>query len=143
PGLLTHCVWLLFSNVGDLRESFVEVIQLTFVVIGVPFARRETRQRFGIDLPWDSVQSPAREPAVFVHRAVSQNLEILLRVPGGCLGIIEREGETHALHWHLLDAIDLFWLRQAGRFEDGRSNIRAMSELTAQTALVRNAFRPT
>src|SRR4029077_18396308 len=126
-----------------LVESLVQIVQLSFVLIGAPRSGRESRERFGIDLPWDPVQSPAREPAVLVHRAVSQNLEILLRVPGGCLGIIERESETHALHRHLLDAVDLFWLRQAGRFEDGWSNICAMSELTAHTALVRNAFWPT
>src|SRR6185312_16636471 len=85
----------------------------------------------------------AREPTVLVHRAISQNLEILLRVPGRRLGIIERESETHALHRYLRNTVDLFWLRQTGRFENGWSNISAMSELTAQTALVRNAFWPT
>src|SRR5262249_48541241 len=77
----------------------------------------------------DSVQSPGREPAVLVHRAVSQNLEILLVVAGGCFGIIERESETHPVHRHLWQAIDLVWRRQAGGFENSWGNISAMGEL--------------
>ena len=58
------------------------------------------------------------------------------------LGVIERKTETHAMHGHLWDAVNLFWLGQTGRFKDGRRNIGAMSKLTAHTALVFNAFWP-
>src|SRR5262249_14260551 len=82
-------------------------------------------------------------PAVLVHRAVSQNLEILLRVSGGCFGIIEGESKTYAVHRHLWDAIDLIWRRQVRRFKDSRCDIGAMSELTAHPSLIRDAFWPT
>src|SRR5207247_9791508 len=108
-------VGILICDVVGLRKILVEIVQLAFVLIGVPLAGRESRERFGIDLPWDSVESPACEPAVFVHRAVSENLEILLGVTGGRVGVIEREYKTHAVHWHLGDTVDLLWRRQAGR----------------------------
>ena len=46
------------------------------------------------------------------------------------------------MHRHLRDTIDLLWFGQAGRFKNSRCDIRAMSELTAHTAFVFNAFWP-
>src|SRR6266567_8778353 len=46
------------------------------------------------------------------------------------------------MHRHLSDTIDLLRLRQPGRFKNSRCDIDAMSELTAYTAFVFNAFRP-
>jgi hypothetical protein len=69
-----------------------------------------------IDFPRDAIQPPARDPAVFVYRAISENFEILLRVPRRRFGIVERVEKTHAVHWHLCDAVDFLWLWQTGGF---------------------------
>src|SRR5206468_11567698 len=130
------------GDVVGLREILVEVVQLALVVIGVPLAGCEAAECFGIDFPWDSIESPAGEPAVLIHRAVSQNLEILLRMSRWRFGVIEREKKTHAVHRHLWHAIDLLWFGQAGRFKNSRCDICTMSELTAHTAFVSNAFWP-
>src|SRR5437870_1367961 len=46
------------------------------------------------------------------------------------------------MHWHLADTVDFLRLRQAGSFQNCRSDVRAVSELAAQTAFVLNAFWP-
>src|SRR6059058_884026 len=95
-----------------------------------------------IKFPGNSVQSPARNPAVLIHRAVSQNLEILLRVSRWRFGIIERRKKTYAMHRHLCDAVNFLRLRQAGGFQNGWRDVGTVSELAAQTAFLLNAFGP-
>src|SRR5207247_1150359 len=115
---------------------------LALVLVRSPFAWCKSRKRFRLQFPRDTVRTPARDPAVFVHRAVSQDLEILLRVPRGSFGIIERGKKTCAVHRHLRDAIDFLRLRHANSFQNGWCNVSTMSELTAQAAFVLNAFWP-
>src|SRR5438093_11532467 len=46
------------------------------------------------------------------------------------------------MHRHLCDAVELLWLRQAGSFQDGWSDVGAVSELAAQASFVLDAFWP-
>src|SRR6266404_9174865 len=85
-----YFVRILGRKIVILREILVEIIQLAPVVVRVPFVWCKPRERWGIQLPRNSVGAPACDPAVFVHGAVSQNLEILLSVSRGRICIIER-----------------------------------------------------
>src|SRR6266498_1427599 len=84
-----YFVRILGRKIVSLREILVEIIQLALVVVRVPFVWCKPRKRFGIQLPRNSIRTPARNPAILVHAAISENLEILLRVPRRRIGIVE------------------------------------------------------
>src|SRR6476469_10056140 len=46
------------------------------------------------------------------------------------------------MHRHLSDTVDLRWFGQPSRFENSRCDISTVSELTAHTSFVFNAFWP-
>src|SRR6266702_2506483 len=85
-----YFVRILGRKIVSLREILVEIIQLALVVVRVPFVWCKPRERWRIKLPWNPIRPPACDPAVLVHGAVSQNLEILLSVSRDRICIVER-----------------------------------------------------
>ena len=85
-----------------------------------------------------------RHPTFMIDGAVAEHLEILRGAPGRRLGVrlVPRIGHAHAVHRTLLDAVDRFGLRNAGRLEDGRRDVDDVVELTADAAHVVDVAGP-
>ena len=79
-----------------------------------------------------------------IDGAIAEHLEILRRPAGRRIGVrlVPRVRHAHAVHRTLLDAVDRLRLRNAGRFEDRRSDVDDVMELTADAADVIDVARP-
>jgi len=73
-----HFLRVLVGQVLGLREVVRQVVELRRVARGIPDAWREAPDRLRIDLPWRARHHPGQPPAVLVHPAVAENLEVLL-----------------------------------------------------------------
>ena len=125
---------LLGREVLRLREVVRQVVQLPRVLLGVPLARSERRERRRRELPRRLVEARARPPAVLVDRPRADHLEVLHGVPLRGVRVVERVEEARAVHRLLLDPVDDLRLRDAGRLENGRPDVDAVRELRAQVA---------
>ena len=140
-GLLPEQLLELFDLVGVLGGKVVglgevvgEVVQLGGTGIRVPDARRVRRERFGGEHPRDALGLHREPPAVLVHAAVADGLEVLLGAVFGRAGIGERRGERGAVHRFLFDSVDSLGLRDAGDVEDRGRHVDDVGELGAQPA---------
>ena len=78
---LGELLGVLGRQVVGLGEVLVDVVKLPLVLVGVPAAAgRELRESGGVDPPRNPVQAGAGDPAVLVHGAVAEDLEVLLGV---------------------------------------------------------------
>src|SRR5437868_12720034 len=82
------------------------------------------------------------KPAIVVDRTIAEYLEVLSRVTFRRFRIVEGIEQARALDGRLHYAVDASGLRQVGSFQDGGGDIDDVRELTAQAALLPDAFRP-
>ena len=124
---LLDLVRVLRGDVVGLREVVGQVVELPAdVPVRVPVGvRPELRERRRRHVPREPVGSRRRPPAVLVHAAAAEHLEVLRGVPLGGLRVVERVEEAGAVHRLLLDPVDRLRLRDAGRLEDGRADVDA------------------
>ena len=102
-------------EVVRLREVVGQVVQLGGLGIRIPDARRVGRERFRCEHPRDAFGLHCEPPAVFVHAAVADGLEVLLRAVLGRAGIGQGRGERRAVHRLLVDSVDRLGRRDSRR----------------------------
>ena len=131
---LRELLRVLGRQVVRLREVVRQVVQLPRVLLGIPLAGGERRERRRRELPRLLVEPGARPPAVLVDRPRADHLEVLHGVPLLGVRVVERVEEARAVHRLLLDPVHDLRLRDSGRFEDRRADVDAVRELRAQVA---------
>ena len=126
--LLRH----LGGQIVELGGVLLDVVELPLV------SGDHIRRRRGAQLPRKGDRRRGRHPSVVIDGAIAEHLEILRRVSGRGVGVrlVPCVRHAHPFHGALLDAVDRIGLRNAGRFEDGRSDVDDVMELAADAAHV-------
>jgi hypothetical protein len=93
---------VLGGQVVRLREVVGEVVQLGGTCVRIPDARRVGLERVPCEHPRDAFGLHREPPAVLVHGAVADRLEVLLGAVLGCADIGQRRRERRAVHRLLL-----------------------------------------
>ena len=122
----------------------MQVVELPAdVAVRIPVGlRAHRRERLGRQVPRQAVGPRGRPPALLVHPARAEHLEVLRRVPLGRLRLVERVEEARPVHRLLVDAVHLLGLGDAGGLEHGRPDVDDVRELRAHLGARLQARRP-
>ncbi len=139
-----HSSWSSLTFSGCSAATSCACVKSLRQVVELPARRRgpgpsRTRDRTAASVCGERSQGrrsgrEARPPAVLVHAAAAEHLEVLLGVPLGRRRVVEGVQEAGAVHGLLRDAVDRLRLRDAGRLQDRRADVDDVRELRARGA---------